>query len=278
MLKLLTYLLLKGVVTSKEICPPLADGVRGLPGLTDSPCAGSECNACADVCPTDAIKVITTNGSGRIALDLGACIACGLCVESCPTGTIVNDPSTKIATTVRDALVISNGSPDGSTPSDGNSVSEKQSKKTEEAPYFRKSVAARVVSTGCTGCDLEIGASGNPIFDIERFGVHIVASPRFADVLMITGPVSKSMQAALLSCYEAMSHPRRVIAVGTCAISGGVHRNGYTDANGVTDLLHVDVFIPGCPPHPWSIVHGVRVGMGQDVAREYKVISSRKSD
>lgn len=109
MFKLLTYFLLKGVVTSKEICPPLADGVRGLPGMTDAPCSGTECNVCAEVCPTDAIRVLTIDGSsGRVSLDLGACIACGLCVDNCPTGTIVNDPSTKIATTTREDLVICN--------------------------------------------------------------------------------------------------------------------------------------------------------------------------
>lgn len=283
-LRLLTYLLSKGVATSKAICPPLAEGVRGLPGLTDSPCSGPECSACADVCPTDAIKILKIDGTGKITLDLGSCIACGLCVDVCPTGTIVNDPSTKVATTSREALIISNDRLlDNVEPtSNGEPIKNKAEPKAKDtnhtngnhdgAAFFRNSVAARVVSTGCTGCDLEIGASGNPIFDIERFGVHVVASPRFADVLMVTGPVSKSMQAALLSCYEAMAHPKRVIAVGTCAISGGVHRGGYADANGVTDLLPVDVFIPGCPPHPWNIVHGVRVGMGQDAPRDYKVL------
>ena len=98
---------------------------------------------------------------------------------------------------------------------------------------------------------------------MERFGVHIVASPRYADALMVTGPVGKGMQLALERCYEAMPNPRMVVAVGTCAISGGVHRGGYTKAFGVDQVLPVDVYIPGCPPHPWQIVYGTLLAMNR---------------
>jgi Ni,Fe-hydrogenase III small subunit len=126
---------------------------------------------------------------------------------------------------------------------------------------FRKSISVRVVSTGCSACDLELSACSNPVFDLERFGIHVVASPRFADVLLVTGPVPKAMHAPLKSCFEAMAEPRIVMAVGTCAISGGVHKNGYAEANGVTPILPVDIFVPGCPPHPWSIVDGLKLAM-----------------
>jgi Ni,Fe-hydrogenase III small subunit len=129
---------------------------------------------------------------------------------------------------------------------------------------FRDSLHTRVVSTGCSATDAEIGAAGNAIFDVDRLGVHIVASPRYADALFVTGPVSKGMQEAVLRCYNAMPEPKVVAAVGTCAISGGVHRGGYAGANGVTDLLPVSVFIPGCPPHPWMILHGVLLAMGKE--------------
>jgi Ni,Fe-hydrogenase III small subunit len=122
----------------------------------------------------------------------------------------------------------------------------------------------REVSTGCNATDLEVAATTNAIFDCSRFGIHFVASPRFADALIVTGPVGRAMREPLLRCYEAMAEPRLVIAVGTCAISGGVHRGGYADANGATPHLPVDAFVPGCPPHPWSIIHGVLLAAGSN--------------
>jgi Ni,Fe-hydrogenase III small subunit len=108
-----------------------------------------------------------------------------------------------------------------------------------------------------------VAATTNPIFDVARFGVHFVASPRFADALIVTGPVGRAMQEPLRRCYHAMAEPRRVIAAGSCAISGGVHRGGYAGANGVEEILPVDVYVPGCPPHPWSIIHGILLAMGR---------------
>lgn len=245
---LFNYLVNQGVATQRTICPDLAQGVRGLPMLTEQPCKEG-CSVCVEVCPTDAISIFKVDSTGGIKLDLGACIGCGLCVDACPTGTIVNNPSTRIARRTREELILTSGS-------------KNEPVKTEKKfNLFKHSVAARVVSTGCSACDAEIGASGNPIFDIERFGVTVVASPRFADALIVTGPVSKGMQSALLSCYQAMSSPKVVVALGTCAISGGVHRGGYAEANGVSDLLPVSVYIPGCPPHPWSIIHGILLAM-----------------
>ncbi len=252
MLELFSYLVKQGVATQSPICPDLASGVRGLPKLTDAPCQ-SGCDACVSVCPTDAINVLNIDG-GTVTLDLGACIGCGLCVDICPSGTIVNNPSTRTATLTREALILSNKNLPGQSESTATPVKSK-------ANPFRRSVAARVVSTGCSACDMELGASGNPIFDIERFGITVVASPRFADALVVTGPVSKGMQSALLSCHEAMSAPKIVVALGTCAISGGVHKGGYAEANGVSALLPVSVFIPGCAPHPWSIIYGMLLAM-----------------
>jgi len=122
---------------------------------------------------------------------------------------------------------------------------------------FSRSVDVRAVSTGCNATDLEVAATTNAIFDSSRFGIQFVASPRFADVLLVTGPVGRAMHKPLIRCFEAMADPRIVIAVGTCAISGGVHRGGYAEANGLTPHLEVHAFVPGCPPHPWSIIHGL---------------------
>lgn len=266
MLRLITYLLQQGVATVKDICPDLADGVRGLPMLTDTPCQ-SGCSACVEVCPTDAISVFKIEDNNHVRLDLGDCISCGYCVDVCPTGTIRNNPTTRVAVRTREELVLCTAANEeivARRKADRLNTKFPAADSLDKAHWFGRSVAARVVSTGCSACDMELGAAGNPIFDIERFGVHIVASPRFADALIITGPVSKGMQDALFSCYGAMSSPRVVVALGTCAISGGVHKGGYAEANGVENILPVNVYIPGCPPHPWSIIHGMLLAMGKE--------------
>ncbi len=249
MLRLLSYLLNQGVVTTKEYCPPLAEGALGLPKITTELCLGSECGECEALCPTQAIDIEETSSGTKVSLDLGACIACRLCTNTCPTATLINCTDTRVATTTREALCIT--SPNRKLSDSGSRTSN----------AFKRSIAARVVSTGCSACDLEISACSNPIFDMERFGIQIVASPRFADVLLVTGPVPKAMHEPLVRCFQAMPQPRLVVAVGTCAISGGVHKGGYTEANGVGSILPVDVFIPGCPPHPWSIIDGIRLAM-----------------
>jgi Ni,Fe-hydrogenase III small subunit/Pyruvate/2-oxoacid:ferredoxin oxidoreductase delta subunit len=261
MLKLLTYLLSQPVVTAMNLCPPFGQDVRGLPGISSSPCDGAKCKACVQLCPTAAINVLPqATGDAqpaKVSVDLGACIGCGLCFQNCPTGTIVENLSTRNATRRREDLVITNELQ--STLRPGPVLASGASRNP-----FRRSLHARVVSTGCSACDLEIGACANPIFDIERLGVHIVASPRFADALMVTGPVGLGMQSALRSCFEAMPEPRVVVAVGTCAISGGLHKASYTEANGVDAVLPVDVYIPGCAPHPWQIIYGVLLAMGKE--------------
>lgn len=237
-MRLLKYLINRGIVTNKAVPELLDDNITGFPKATDVPCV-SECQACTESCPTGAIEITREKS---IAIDRGACITCKECIRVCPSGTLINDTSVASFAFTREDLF---------RPAPA---------KAETGPdrsIFSKSLAVRVVSTGCSACDLELAAASNPIFDMERFGIHVVASPRFADALVVTGPVPKSMHEPLLSCYEAMSDPKLVIALGTCAISGGVHKNGYTEANGVGPLLPVDIFIPGCPPHPWQIIKGI---------------------
>jgi formate hydrogenlyase subunit 7 len=280
MLKLLSYITKTGIATTAKPCPPLDDSANGLPALSNNPCSGTECNVCAKACPTDAIEISDTSAGGKIALDLGACISCQLCIDLCPTGTIVGDRSTTVARKNRSDLILYNDKSNLPKPRDTKPVKTetKRFSTTEQLSVlfsankedgkasnnlFRRSLHARVVSTGCSACDMEIAACTNPVFDLERFGVHIVASPRFADALLVTGPVSKGMRDSLLRCYAAMAEPKIVTAVGTCAISGGVHKNGYTEANGVDKFLPVAVYIPGCPPHPWNIIHGILLAMGK---------------
>lgn len=123
---------------------------------------------------------------------------------------------------------------------------------------FSGSLSIRQVDAGsCNGCELEIHAMNNPIYDIERFGIHFVASPRHADVLLVTGPVSRHMQTALLRTWEATPAPKWVIAAGDCAVCGGEFGENYACCGGVDKVLPVDVTIPGCPPTPEALMKGI---------------------
>lgn len=125
-----------------------------------------------------------------------------------------------------------------------------------------RSLAIREVDAGsCNACEVEVNSLTNPIYDIERFGLHIVASPRHADALLVTGPVTRNMEMPLLRTYEAMPHPKLVIAMGTCAISGGIFRDCYACHKGVAEVLPVDVLIPGCPPRPQAIIQGIMLAL-----------------
>ena len=261
MIKTLLQLLSRGIATQQECFPALPKYSRGLPGLTSAPCAG--CDACAEICPTRAITVTNSPDGAEIALDRGLCITCGLCVDACPTGTITSDRETRVAAVRREDLILtttglnSQGAPHGSRSS---------AVQSDDAP-FRRSIHLRVVSTGDSASDLEVAAANNAIFDASRFGIHFVASPRFADGLIVTGPVPRAMQEPLRRCYEAMARPRLVIAVGASAITGGIHRGGYAAANGVDSILPVAVYIPGSPPHPWNILHGILLAMQSPLAK-----------
>jgi Ni,Fe-hydrogenase III small subunit len=123
---------------------------------------------------------------------------------------------------------------------------------------FRGSLIIRQVDPGsCNGCELEINALSNGFYDIEQYGINFAASPRHADVLMVTGPVARHMQAALLAAYEATPEPKWVIAVGTCAANGGEFGQSYASCGAVEQVIPVDLVIPGCPPTPLNLMKGL---------------------
>jgi Ni,Fe-hydrogenase III small subunit/ferredoxin len=252
MIRTLLHVLKSPVATTRELLPELPGQARGLPLATGQPCAaGDGCAGCLDACPTAAITVTPGADGAVVALDRGLCLACGLCTQVCPTGTIAEDRRTTVAVRQRAALVQSNRpAPLALAP--------------PPAPrLLRRSLHIREVSTGDSATDMEVATTCNPIFDAGRFGVHFVASPRHADALLVTGPVGRAMQEPLRRCYEAMAEPRLVIAVGAAAVSGGVHRGGYAGANGADSVVPVDVYVPGAPPHPWMIIHGIMLAMGR---------------
>src|SRR5664279_6628563 len=123
---------------------------------------------------------------------------------------------------------------------------------------FSGSIAIRAVDAGsCNGCELEIHGLNNPFYDIERFGIHFVASPRHADLLLVTGPVTRNMETALQRAYDATPNPKLVVAVGECACTGGIFGESYASCGRVSNVIPVDVTVPGCPPKPVDILRGI---------------------
>lgn len=130
---------------------------------------------------------------------------------------------------------------------------------------FRRSLTIRLVDSGsCNGCELEISAINNPIYDCERFGMHFTASPRFADMLLVTGPVARNMEVALKRTYNAMPEPKLVVALGDCAHDGGIYGESYCSLGGAANIIPVDAFILGCPPTPTAILKGILKAVGRE--------------
>jgi Ni,Fe-hydrogenase III small subunit/ferredoxin-like protein FixX len=205
-----------------------------------------------NICPTKALFSIKENNA--MGLDNGKCIMCGYCSEAA-SKTIEIKSKPAMPTKTRNQL-IDYSSPQISIEKPyeqiGNELKEKIQK------MFGKSLAIRQVDAGsCNGCEIEIAALNNPIYDVERFGIHFVASPRHADVLLVTGPASRNMEIALRRTYEATPNPKIVIAVGACACSGGIFGDTYATTGGIDKVVPVDVYIPGCPPRPQVLIQGL---------------------
>jgi len=196
-----------------------------------------------DVCPTSALSKV----DGKLQLDMGVCLFCGKCTAACPNEALEFTRDHRLACARREELIIT-----------GDSKEPVYTPQRELPAFFNKSFKMRQVSAaGCNACEADCNVLTTVGWDIGRFGLQFVASPRHSDGLAITGPVSENMRSALLTTYEAVPHPKLVLLVGSCAISGGVFKDHPETHNGAENLLPIDLYIPGCPPHPLTILDGL---------------------
>ena len=231
--------------------PTLPDRFRGRPVVDRARC-GAHCHECASACPTEAITIVPDDA---MTIDLGRCLFCTDCADACPSGAIRHDADYKLAQRRREDLTLDAAA---------EIMPRAEALKKEIRSIFGRSLRLRQVSAGgCNACEADTNVLGTIGWDLGRFGIQFVASPRHADGLLITGPVPENMKLGLLKTWEATPAPKIVIAVGACAISGGVFREGDQQATGAGGLVPVDLYIPGCPPHPLTILDGMLQLLGR---------------
>jgi Ni,Fe-hydrogenase III small subunit/Pyruvate/2-oxoacid:ferredoxin oxidoreductase delta subunit len=223
--------------------PTLPDRFRGLPKIDSSKCT-ADCTACAAACPTAAI----IRAHPETFLDMGECLFCGACERACAQKAIQFTPDHALAASSRTDLQINQ-------PADFHHARRLEP---ERLRLFGRSIRLRQVSAGgCNACEADVNVLNTLVFDLSRFGIQFVASPRHADGLLVTGPVTKNMELALQKTYAATPSPKIVIATGACAISGGMFAKHNEVHKGVGEVIPVDLYIPGCPPHPYTILDGL---------------------
>ena len=226
--------------------PALPDRHGGALRVDAGACAEG-CDACVPVCPT---RAVVRPPGGPVALDLGRCTFCAACVEVCPEGAIVRTGDHRMAVRRREDLVL--GAPGREEVRLAARLDERLRK------LFGRSLRLRQVSAGgCNACEADVNVLGTIVWDLGRFGIEFVASPRHADGLLVTGPVTEGMALALEKTWEAVPAPKLVIAVGACAITGGPFVDHPEVRNGAASVVPVDLYIPGCPPHPLTVLDGL---------------------
>ncbi len=242
MLKILKALFLQKNQLIKDVRNvKMRDNFKGLPVIDKTNC--DKCGTCKDVCPTGAIA------EGKI--DLGKCTFCGECERACPKNCIKFTNNNRMGATERENLY-----------TDGKLDPMKTSEFIKKR--FGRSLKFRQVSAGgCNGCEMELNATSNANFDIGRFGIEFVASPRHADGVVITGPVTKNMAHALEETLSAVAEPKIVVAVGACAISGGIFQESEEIDRNFFKKHKVDLYIPGCPAHPLVIINAILDYLGK---------------
>lgn len=247
-----------------------------------------DARAAAEACPTGAISIRESresresNATRMVTVDYGLCIFCGECAAADPSGAVRMSGDFELAARDRKDMAItaeyevdSGGTQrnltrlhQGREPMEADLAALRQRAQSEIHKTLGRSLAIREVDAGsCNGCEVEITALNNPVYDLERLGIHFVASPRHADMLLVTGPVTRNMELALLKTYRATPEPKVVVAAGACGISGGIFGRNYATVGGVDQVVPVDVYIPGCPPRPQALLHGILLAVGRMAAK-----------
>jgi Ni,Fe-hydrogenase III small subunit/formate hydrogenlyase subunit 6/NADH:ubiquinone oxidoreductase subunit I len=269
-----------GVVTTNypDTPPEVSRRARGKPEIDWA--NWNDARPAAGICPTGAIAYEDVSGQRTARLDLAKCIFCGLCAEvdtairmtnKCElaarrgedlvaraTYNLKHDGTHERMLTPPSPLNAEKAGVSGEFEATGLELKERINK------VLGRSLHIREVDAGsCNGCEIEIVNLNSPVYDIERFGIHFVASPRHADMLLVTGPVTRNMELALKKTYDATPDPRLVVAVGACGCSGGIFGQNYASLGGVDNVLPVDVYIPGCPPNPCALLHGILLAVGR---------------
>lgn len=251
MFKALKARLFQGYRTGKfPASPPvLPDRFQGRPEIIPEKCG--HCGKCVAQCPSRAISL----NSGAPVIDTGRCIFCGKCAALCEA--IRFGKEYRLAAMSRETLF-----------ADGKSYIPERPTNREFLRFCGQSLKIRQVSAGgCAACELDFNVLGTLAWDMGRFGIQVVASPRHADCILVTGPVSDNMLLALKKVYDAAPRPVWVIACGSCAISGGIYADSPVCHGGVEAILKPDLYVPGCPPHPTTLLEGMLRLMGREFAQ-----------
>jgi len=234
--------------------PVLPERFKGRPVFDYSRC--NQCRECEKACPVGAVNI----KNNKVCIDMGKCLFCGDCAAACSRNAIEFSKVYRLATNRRDDLLVSD-----------KEIKLAEAINKESRRIFGRSLKLRQVSAGgCNACEADTNVLTTLVFDLGRFGIQFVASPRHADGILVTGPVTQNMLAALKKTYDAVPAPKFVIAVGACAISGGAYLDHSETNNGVEGILSVDLYIPGCPPHPYTILDGLITFLGQYKADKLK--------